>query len=39
MSRIVAALVAVVCTLTLSAVVSPAEAAKPSGDRIGGWCC
>jgi hypothetical protein len=40
MSRIIAALVAVVCTLTLSAVAAPADAARPGVNRTGnGLCC
>ena len=39
MSRFVAAFVAAVCTLTLSTMASPADAAKPTAERVGGWCC
>lgn len=40
MSRIVAALVAAVCTLTLSTIASPADAARPTSTRgTSGLCC
>ncbi len=40
MSRFVAALVAAVCTLTLSTMASPADAAKPVSTKTGnGQCC
>ena len=40
MSRFVAALVAAVCTLTLSTMASPADAAKPVSMKTGnGLCC